>query len=173
MNRLKELRERAGIKQNEMAALIDVPRIDTAMVSRFENGVCLPTEEVMVRLEKILGADRYEIFAEGEERVEKAVRPAIVDRVLNVIPYGAANAVTREELARRLGMSDRKARQCIETARRYGILIMNRQDGRGYFISDNVAEMERQYRQDTRRALSILARRKAVRKRIKELGGQL
>jgi len=83
--------------------------------------------------------------------------------IVNEIPRERRNAVSREELARRTGMSDRQVRREIERARANGALICNDQDGRGYWISDDRAELLAQYRQDTARALNILKRRKPLR----------
>ena len=56
MNRLKERRLELGLTQEAVSGVLKLvdPRIDTCMVSRFENGVCLPTEEVMTALEAAL-----------------------------------------------------------------------------------------------------------------------
>lgn len=88
------------------------------------------------------------------------------------IPTGAQNAIPRAELRQALGVSDRKMRQLIEDARRDGALILNGQSGAGYFQAspDDLDAIERQYRQDTARALSILARRKTMRRILKEAG---
>lgn len=90
--------------------------------------------------------------------------------ILDLIPHGRENAVSREYLSATLGISDRKMRHMIENARRSGAIILNAQDGRGYYISDDLDDMEKQYRQDTARAMAILTRRKALRKRLKEAG---
>lgn len=90
--------------------------------------------------------------------------------ITNFIPTGRENAVTRETLCTLTGLSDRKVRELIEQARRAGAIIINRQDGKGYYISDDPEDWEQQYRQDTSRALSILARRKAIRQRLKAAG---
>ena len=46
MNRLKERRLELGLTQEAVSSVLKLvdPRIDTCMVRRFENGVCLPTE---------------------------------------------------------------------------------------------------------------------------------
>lgn len=93
--------------------------------------------------------------------------------VVSAIPAGRENAVTRSELALRLGLSDRKTRELIESARREGHIIINDQDSRGYYRSIDPDDMERQYRQDTNRALSILARRKELRRALKAAGREV
>ena len=93
-----------------------------------------------------------------------------VSRVVSAIPFGHDNAVSRDTLVSVTGYADRKIRKCIEEARRAGALIMNKQDGRGYYQTIDLDEIERQYQQDTKRALSILARRKTTRKILKAHG---
>ncbi len=50
--------------------------------------------------------------------------------VAEIIPYGHENAITRAELATRLGESDRVIRAGINKSEE---LIINLQDGEGYF----------------------------------------
>lgn len=50
--------------------------------------------------------------------------------VSEIIPYGHENAITRAELATRLGESDRVIRAGINKSEE---LIINLQDGKGYF----------------------------------------
>lgn len=57
--------------------------------------------------------------------------------ITDFIPFGRQNAVTRRRLAELTGLSDRNIRQMIEKARADGAVIINLQDGRGYFQSDN------------------------------------
>ena len=61
MNRLKERRLELGLTQEAVSGVLKLvdPRIDTCMVSRFENGVCLPTEEVLTALEAALRTSRH------------------------------------------------------------------------------------------------------------------
>ena len=93
-------------------------------------------------------------------------------KITDLLGVGEANAVSRVELASRAGMSDRQMRAAIQQAREDGELILNAQNGAGYFLAsaDDLNAIERQYRQDTARALSILKRRKAMRRLLKEAG---
>jgi len=50
----------------------------------------------------------------------------------NYIPVGHKNAVTREYLRTVTGLSDRKLRELIKKS---NTLILNLQDGKGYFIA--------------------------------------
>lgn len=90
--------------------------------------------------------------------------------IINLIPYGKSNAISRKILCRMAGKSDRHVRQDIEDARREGCIIINRQDGKGYYRTDDINEIERQYYQNRSRALSILIQQKHLRKRLVEAG---
>ena len=87
-----------------------------------------------------------------------------------LIPIGKENAVTRAHLRAVTGLPDRKIREEIEQARRKGAIIINAQDGAGYYQSEDIRDIAKQYRQNERRALSILAQQKHLRKRLKEAG---
>ena len=90
-------------------------------------------------------------------------------RVTDYIGVGRQNAVTRAQLVERMRMPDRKVRNLIEEARREGALIVNAQDGAGYYISEDLAELNRQYHTNHSRAMSILVQQKYLRRKIKEL----
>lgn len=89
-------------------------------------------------------------------------------QIENYIPIGRENAVKREELARRCGLSDRKMRQEIMRARQRGVLIINLQDGAGYYRSEELADVRKQYRQNHSRAMDILVQQKYLRRILKE-----
>lgn len=95
---------------------------------------------------------------------------AELEKVMAAIPFGRENAVERRELSARLSMGDRRMRKLIEEARAGGAIIINDSDGNGYYQTDDLAEMERQYKQDTSRAMSILQRRKPLRDALKKAG---
>ena len=92
--------------------------------------------------------------------------------IMTYIGVGKEAAITRSELARLTNLPDRKVREQIEAARRNGELIVNAGDGAGYYISDNIDELTRQYRMNENRAMSILVQKKFLRRRIKELKEQ-
>ena len=91
---------------------------------------------------------------------------SIIDR----IPEGKENAVTREYLCAITGLPDRKLREEIEQARRRGAIIINDQSGAGYYRSEDIRDIAKQYNMNERRALSILAQQKHLRKRLKAAG---
>lgn len=75
---------------------------------------------------------------------------------------GRQNARTRKMLCTLTGMSDRAVRQEIEDLREQGKFIITDEDGKGYYISEDVSDVRRQYLKD-------MARIKAISKRTKHL----
>lgn len=90
--------------------------------------------------------------------------------VLNNIPFGSENAISRKDLAEKLGLGDRTMRLRIEAARDEGYIIINLQDGEGYYQSNEVKDIWRQFKQDHARAMSILKRLKFLYRRLKAAG---
>ena len=95
--------------------------------------------------------------------------------IVDLIPTGKANAVTREQLCSLTGLSDRTVRKLIEIARIEGAIILNAQDGAGYYVSDHPADIRRQMATNRSRAMSILRQQKYLRRRLAEIenAGQL
>ena len=92
--------------------------------------------------------------------------------IIDFIPYGSENAISRKELCRKTGLNDRVIRGLIEEARRNQIIISNN-DGSGYWLyPDNPTEQEkmmlRKYvKQQESRAKSIFYALYPARKRMK------
>ena len=94
-------------------------------------------------------------------------------QILDLIPIGKKNAVTREQLMEITGQSDRKNRQMIENARAEGEIICNDQDGKGYYLPETLEEVYRAYKQGHSRAMSILKQQKTMRKVLKDAGYEI
>lgn len=64
MNLLRERRQALGLTQRQVARkLREVePRINGPMVSRYEQGMCLPTKEQLIKLEETLQASRSALY---------------------------------------------------------------------------------------------------------------
>ena len=88
---------------------------------------------------------------------------------MTFIPKGKENAISRRELVYLMNLPDRRVRKLIQEARDRGELILNAQDGCGYYTSDDEGELKRQYRTNRNRALSILRQQKHIRRRLREL----
>jgi biotin operon repressor len=95
---------------------------------------------------------------------------ALTMHVTDLLMFGHENARTRREISDKTGYSDRVVWEIIEIARDNGWLICNDQDGRGYYLGWTADEIERQYRRDRGRALSVLKRLKPFRHRLREEG---
>lgn len=89
--------------------------------------------------------------------------------IVDFIPRGRENAITRAELVARLNLPDRTIRNMIEIARKDGALILNDQTGAGYYVSEDVGELKRQLKQNDNRAISVLMQSVHLRRKIKEL----
>ena len=178
MNRLQERRLELGLSQADVSARLKEidPRMDVGMVSRFERGACLPTPKVLEALEQVLQAQRHDLL--GSEDLEvipgcdvfRAAPAPTTPMIQAAVPFGRRNAVTRQALAKKLHMTDRKMREAIENARNDGVIILCECNGRGYYQSNDLDEIFHQYRQDTCRAMAILKRRKPMRDLLKAAG---
>lgn len=169
MNRLKERRLELGLTQEAVSGILKLadPRMDVSMVSRFENGACLPTEEVLTALEAALRTNRAYLYGD-EDKVDIPQRTAETERIAALIPSGRRNAISREDLAAALHTTDRKMRKAVAEAKKQGLMICN--DGDGYYQSDELSDLWRQYRRETARAMSILKARKPMREVLKAAG---
>lgn len=88
--------------------------------------------------------------------------------ITNFIGTGRENAVTRSELVAILNLPDRTIRRMIQEARDRGEIIINAQDGAGYYLSDDVGEMKRQLALNNSRAMSVLKQQTHLRRKIAE-----
>lgn len=86
--------------------------------------------------------------------------------ILDYIGTGKANAVTRRELCAQLALPDRTLRKLIEAERSKGAIIINDQDGGGYYQSDELRDMLAQYRANRSWAHSVLRQQKYLRRKI-------
>lgn len=96
-----------------------------------------------------------------------------VEIIIDKIPVGHENAVTRKQLCISTGMNDRRIRKAIAEARRETI-ILNMQDGNGYYIPDmeddvDKAELKRFVKQEEHRLKSIGWSLKAARRMDREI----
>lgn len=85
------------------------------------------------------------------------------------IGKGKENGLTASELSDLLHIPTRDIRREIERLRRSGELIVNEQDGKGYYYTEDAEELKRQLKRNTNRAMSILVQNKYLRRKIKEV----
>lgn len=94
---------------------------------------------------------------------------ADVERIVALLGTGKENAVKRSDLLEQFGGRDRDMRRALAYARLTGHTINNDQDGCGYYIPDNLEELEQQYRQTEARGKAVLAQLKALRQKIESI----
>lgn len=111
----------------------------------------------------------------------KHMKPELKAAVFNLLPK-KPDGTTASVLSNSTGLEERTVRRVIADLREDGHMIVNLQDGKGFYILDeNTEDLEpeamdliaRQYRQDTNRAMNILKRRKHMRKLLKSAGREV
>ena len=109
-----------------------------------------------------------EILEDFDDAPEKdAAFLPIHELVLASIGYGTT--ITRAELAELTGLSDRRVREIIEDLRREYV-ILNDQNGAGYYRTRNPIKILKYYKQELGRALAILYRLKPMRVLLRGAG---
>ena len=86
-----------------------------------------------------------EVLGDFQEEEEESLLSDRAEIVLGAIPFGKDRAATRGYLAAKTGLPDRAVRKAIEEIRRYAI-VLNDQDGKGYYRSYNLQDILRAYR---------------------------
>ena len=84
--------------------------------------------------------------------------------IINFIPYGKANAVSRNELSNVTGLNDRKVRLLISKARKECV-ILSLENGSGYYqpTADDYPELRRFINREESRAKSVFGSLKKAR----------
>lgn len=86
---------------------------------------------------------------------------------------GKENAVTRENLCLLSNLNDRQVRRMIGQLKDEGLVIVNDRDGEGYYVTDDLDVIEKEYKAVTSMAMTLLKRRKNIRKILKEAGREV
>ncbi|ADY13656.1 hypothetical protein SpiBuddy_1832 [Sphaerochaeta globosa str. Buddy] len=93
-----------------------------------------------------------------------------------MLPIGSWNAISRQELSDLWGMGDRSARLVIAELRKMDFgdnyIIVSYSDGKGYYRTADIAEIEAFAAEMRSRALQIFAPLKKANRIIKEYGSQ-
>lgn len=89
--------------------------------------------------------------------------------IVDYIPFGRENAVTRAQLRSRTGIDDRTIRDMIAAARR-DTVILNMQDGKGYFrpLPEEINYVKAHERQESARIMSQIKGLEFERRMIRE-----
>lgn len=178
MNNLKAAREEMGLTQNELAELVQVvePRIDGPMISRFEQGACLPTPKVATRLASLLASSTRDLFGEEGQTYLYFIKPS--DEPVGPLPFvveDLLNALTvypktRKELCEEMDVPDRKLRELIEQAQNYGYLIANDGRGDGYYIPTHAEDIQALCRREENRLISLAKKVRNMKKSAQKMG---
>ena len=85
-------------------------------------------------------------------------------KIINFIPYGKENAVSRYELTHFTGWNDRKVRRKISKARKEYV-ILSLENGSGYYqpTADDYPELRRTLKREESRARSVFGSIKKLR----------
>ena len=89
--------------------------------------------------------------------------------IVDYIPFGRENAVTRTQLRIMTGLNDRKIRDKISETRR-DTVILNMQDGKGYFrpLPEEINYVKAHERQESARIMSQIEGLEVERRMIRE-----
>lgn len=87
-----------------------------------------------------------------------------MEDIINYIPHGRENAVTRSQLVDMTGMHDRNVRKAISKARKEYV-ILSLENGSGYYqpTAEDYPELEKFVKREESRAKSIFASLKMAR----------
>lgn len=89
--------------------------------------------------------------------------------LFELVPYGKQNAISGQQLAKRLHKNVRGMCSLIHEARMSGLLILS--GDAGYWRSENLDELKEFYKRMRSQGIGTLAAAKSARLKIKELEG--
>lgn len=181
MNNIKKIRLERGMSQKDVTTYLRCydKRMDSSMLSRFENGACLPTPLIMRCLCNLFDCLPNDLYGMSDiEYMHELINEPVpaepesfhVTELIATLDYGRRKAIKRHALAALLDMSDRRLREIIEEARKCGYVILSLPNGGGYYLSNNTDEIHDFYLREKARAYSILRRLGPIRKILKARG---
>lgn len=91
--------------------------------------------------------------------------------IVDFIPVGKDQAISRRLLRTLTGLNDRDVRKEIANARRHTCII-NNQDGNGYYIPEDKSEVEGYIKQEESRAKTILYNLNGAKEFYNKMEGQ-
>lgn len=176
MIKLKEMRKKRGLTQAQLAAKVRHadPTADQTTISVLERGELYPSEKLRDALCAALDCTEAELYDGVEAMFVPADEKEVSETtfVIQAIFAGHSKYIPRHELRQALTwelgreITDRTMRRMIETARQDGMIIANDQDGYGYYLPTEKAELIALYNQNQSRALAILKQQKHIRREI-------
>jgi len=90
-------------------------------------------------------------------------------KVLQSIPHGKENAISRDQFIVLTGYCDRTNRNAISHLRREGKLICSDSVSKGYWIADDIEDAEVYINEMLHRSMSIMGTVSRARKELKKL----
>ena len=88
--------------------------------------------------------------------------------IVDFIPVGSENSISRAELCRITGIDDRTVRDLIARARETTCICNGQSERGGYYLPETIDEANRFYAQERKRALSILKRLRGTKEFIRQ-----
>ena len=92
--------------------------------------------------------------------------------ILDYIPSGRDNAISREQLCRVTGLNDRAVRNLIKRARENGAPILSTSHGAGYWVSDDLEEIKPYLREMEHRCKSLSRTVQSLRRDVAQREGK-
>lgn len=171
-NLIKAYREASGLSQRELAEEMakTFPGVDKALISKMENGLCEPTEEMRAwccnginRLaderKQSEGSIPRSAISGFEKGYFTAFEQSILDRLANT---DIEHRVTRGMLVALFGSSDRAVRKAIENLRASGIRVGSGLGDKGYWLIKDENEYKRFIAEYTSRAYAVIGNKFAM-----------
>lgn len=161
---LRRLRTGAGLSYRDVLADYPDKRMDKPLYSKVENGVVMPTGDLVAHILAACCAVGY--LGTKETREGDSAVATAAERILPLLGSSREEGITRGELSAVTGLCDRTVREGIALLRlKYP--VVNFQDGNGYYICRDRVELRRFERQEVNRAVNILDGLTAVQRELK------
>lgn len=93
----------------------------------------------------------------------------IMFEILFLLRTGKANAISRNELETKTGISDRMIRRYINKLRKEGVPVMSHSDSKGYYIADTEEELKHFLNENEKRSKDSLYINKQVKEGFKRM----
>ena len=171
-NVIKEYRERKGLTQPELVREMkeDFPWVDTSLISKIEHGKCQPTDAMYEwackRINALIERDLdgiCTIYPSEEKTSETVDFTPLMRRVYEALQStDIDHRLTRRDLSRLTGLTDRRSRDIIEELRSEGIRVGSELGGEGYWLCQTDEEYIRFSKQYASRAYKVLANKSAM-----------
>ena len=178
MNAVQEYLAQTGMKQADLAKRLKEkvdPRIDQALVSKMNQGVCLPSEAITVCLcasmhwpsERFL-EDSGVIYRQAPE---KPLRSEIYRPLVELLQKHST-PLSRALCAKILCVRDRQVREWKELATQAGYIIGADPNGMGYYLCRTRAQLMAVRAQYSSRLQSIVKTLRAIDRALAMVPGQ-